>query len=115
MLVRFLFWGSLIFTLTLAWLPKPPEALDGIGDKYQHVLAFGTLAVLACAAYPRTSLMRIGERLGFLGALIEIVQSVPALHRDCDLMDWIVEAIVIVSVLVVVRLVRRRRSVSSDA
>ncbi len=114
MLVRILFWTALVFASTLAWLPKPPEALDGIGDKYQHMLAFGTLTVLACASYPQASLMRIGERLAFVGAFIEIVQSVPMLHRNCSMMDWIVEAIVIVAVLGVVWVVRRRRSTSEN-
>lgn len=108
LLVRVAFWASLVLTLTMAWLPKPPEALNDIGDKYQHMLAFGTLTVLACAAYPQSSLIRIGGRLGFVGVLIEMVQAVPALHRDCDVMDWIVEAVVIVVVLIVVRVVRRR-------
>jgi hypothetical protein len=108
LLIRIAFWASLVLTLTMAWLPKPPEALDDIGDKYQHMLAFGTLTVLACAAYPRSSLIRIGGWLGLVGMLIEMVQAVPVLHRDCDVMDWIVEAVVIVAVLIVVRAVRRR-------
>ncbi len=115
MLIRALFWAALACTLTMAWLPKPPEGLDEIGDKYQHVLAFGILTILACAGYPQAGLIWIGERLGFVGAFIEMVQSLPVLHRQCDIMDWIVEAIVIVVVLVIVQGVRKRRAVRADA
>ena len=35
--------------------------------------------------------VRIGERLSFLGALIEVLQAIPELHRDCDIRDWIAD------------------------
>ena len=107
--LRAAFWLALAFALTMAWLPHPPEVAH-IGDKYQHMAAFGTLTILAIAAYPHAELLRVGERLSFLGALIEVVQSIPALHRDCDIMDWAADTAVIVAVIVVVRLHRRRRA-----
>ncbi|WP_258043085.1 hypothetical protein [Sphingomonas sp. NBWT7] len=104
--------GATLFAVTMAVLPHPPHVpIDG--DKYQHMLAFGTLTVLAVAAYPATPLLRIGERLSFLGAMIEVVQSIPALHRDCDIMDWIADTAIIAGVLVVVALSRRRRRVAT--
>ena len=90
----------------MALLPHPPQV--PAGDKYQHMAAFGTLTVLAAAGWPRAELLRIGERLSFLGALIEVVQSIPALHRDCDIMDWLADTAIIASVLLVVGLYRRR-------
>ncbi|WP_076744406.1 VanZ family protein [Sphingomonas jeddahensis] len=96
------------FAVTMAVLPHPPKVpIDG--DKYQHMLAFGTLTILAVLAFPRTPLLRIGERLSFLGAMIEVVQSIPALHRDCDIMDWVADTAVIVAVLLVVAISRRMR------
>jgi len=47
--------------------------------------------------------------LSFLGALVEVFQSIPALHRDCDVMDWIADTFIIVVVLIVIRLGRGRR------
>lgn len=102
---RLLLWAALAFALFMALSPKPPELPD-LNDKLQHMLAFGTLTILACAAYPRTELLRIGERLSFLGALIEVVQSIPALHRDCDIMDWIADTSVIAGVILVVAVAR---------
>jgi Na+/H+-dicarboxylate symporter len=105
-LARFLFWGALAFALYMAWTPQTVS----VGDKYLHMLAFGTLTILACAGYPEAELLRLGERLSFLGALIEVVQAMPAVHRDCDIMDWVADTAVVAGVLVVVWVVRRRRA-----
>jgi VanZ family protein len=107
LLVRFVFWTALIFAVTMALIPKPPAVLGEVGDKYQHMLAFATLAVLASAAYPRAGWSRIAERLSFLGALIEVLQSIPALHRDCDIMDWVADTGAILVALALVALIRR--------
>lgn len=105
---RPLFWAALIFAFTMALLPHPPQVVGQLGDKYQHMLAFGTLTVLAAAAWPAAALLRTAERLSFAGALIEVAQSIPALHRDCDIRDWLADTTVIAGVLLVVRLARRR-------
>ncbi len=105
-----LFWLALAFAVTMALLPHPPHTpLDWFGDKAEHMLAFATLAVLGTQAFPRTPLPRIGERLSFAGALIEVLQAIPALHRDCDIRDWIADTLAITAVLVTVVLWRRAR------
>ena len=99
---------AILFAVTMALLPHPPKVpIDS--DKYQHMLAFGTLTILSVLAFPAAPLLRTGERLSFLGAMIEVVQSIPALHRDCDIMDWAADTAVIVAVLLVVAISRRRR------
>ena len=106
-----LFWAALAFALVMALLPKPPATpVDGWGDKFQHMLAFATLSALAVPAFPRATLPRIGERLSFLGALIEVAQSMPVLHRDCDIRDWVADTFAIVVVLAIAALLRRGRS-----
>lgn len=106
---RLILLAALVFAVTMALLPHPPKVpIDS--DKYQHMLAFGTLTILSVLAFPQTPLLRIGERLSFLGAMIEVVQSIPVLHRDCDIMDWVADTAVIISVLVVVAISRRLRS-----
>jgi hypothetical protein len=105
--------AAIAITLYMALQPHPPKLpIDSWGDKFEHSLAFVTLTILACAGFPRARLMRIGERLSFLGALIEVVQSVPALHRDCDIFDWMTDTAAIIVVLLLVAAVRRatRRS-----
>lgn len=102
---RFLLFAATIFAVTMALLPHPPGVAE-VGDKYQHMLAFGTLTILYVLAFPATPLLRVAERLSFLGALVEVFQSIPALHRDADVMDWLADTFIIVVVLLVIRLVR---------
>ena len=106
---RLILLAALVFAVTMALLPHPPKVpIDS--DKYQHMLVFGTLTILSVLAFPQTPLLRIGERLSFLGAMIEVVQSIPVLHRDCDIMDWVADTAVIIGMLVVVAISRRLRS-----
>lgn len=106
---RLLFALATLFAVTMALLPHPPQ-VPIEGDKYQHMLAFGVLTLLCVMAYPETELLRIAERLSFLGAMIELVQSIPALHRDCDIMDWVADTSIIIAVLAVAALSRRTRA-----
>ena len=111
-IARILLVVALIGALSLALTPRPPSL--HIGDKWQHMAAFGTLTILSVAGFPRTPLLRIGERLSFLGALIEVFQSIPAIGRDCDVMDWLADTYVIIGVLIVVRIVRRSAPPPAD-
>ena len=104
-----LFWLALAFAVTMALLPHPPHTpVDRFGDKFEHMLAFATLALLGAEAFPRFPLPHLGERLSFLGALIEVLQAIPALHRDCDIRDWVADTLAIAMVLAIVALFRRR-------
>jgi VanZ family protein len=110
-LLRLALIAAVLFAVTMALLPKPPHMLiDRFGDKFEHMLAFATMALLAAFSYPTASLFRIGERLSFLGALIEVLQSIPSLHRDCDIRDWIADTLAITVVLLIVWTVRRGRA-----
>jgi len=104
------FVAALIFTLVMAWLPHPPLVPWHQDDKFWHVLAFVTLSFLASLAFPAAPLARIGERLSFLGAIIEMVQNIPALHRDSDVADWIADTIAVVVTLAIVAGIRRLRA-----
>jgi VanZ family protein len=111
LLLRLTLIAAVVFAVTMALLPKPPHMpTDQFGDKFEHMLAFATLALLAALSYPTAKLSRIGERLSFLGALIEVLQSIPSLHRDCDIHDWIADTLAITVVLLIVWTVRRGRA-----
>ena len=109
-----LFYAAMVFAVVMATLPHPPRVPGDPVDKVQHIAAFATLALLGAAAYPRTPLTRLGERLSFLGAMIEVVQSIPALHRDCDIMDWIADTLAVTTILLIVWLMRRARTARFD-
>ena len=107
--IRILFWLALFFAVVMADLPKPPKLpTDAFGDKFAHMLAFATLTALAALGFPEALRWRVAERLSFVGALIEVSQSIPALHRDCDIRDWIADTLAIVVVTAVMGLLLAR-------
>ena len=111
---RLLFWLALAGAVVLALMPQPPQLpTDRFGDKFNHILAFATLAALAALGWPRAEKLRVVERLSFLGALIEVAQAMPALHRDCDIRDWAADTLAIVAVTAVFAMLARRRAMQS--
>ena len=103
------FFVALVFASTMAFLPHPPSVMGNMWDKEQHMLAFATLTFLACFGFPEMPLPRIAERLSFIGALIEVVQSYPPLHRDCDIFDWMADTVAVILMAVVVGIISRLR------
>ena len=105
-----LFWLALAIAVTMALLPHPPSLpIDRFGDKAEHMLAFATLTLLADLAFPKLPRLLLVEHLSFLGALIEVAQSIPALHRDCDIRDWFADTAAILIVTGLIWLWRKAR------
>lgn len=101
---------GILLAVVLALSPKPPHLpIDSLGDKFEHSLAFVVLTLLAAGGFPDARLARIGERLSFLGAMIEVAQSIPVLHRDCDILDWATDTIAITVTLLIVAVIRTQR------
>ena len=94
----------------MAVVPHPPQVPGEPNDKVQHIAAFATLALLGSFAYPRTALTRLLVGLSVFGALIEVVQAIPALHRDSDVLDWLADTLAVIVVLLIVRWWRARRT-----
>lgn len=94
-----LFWLALAVTLVMALLPRPPVGALGVNDKLQHMTAFAVLSLLAWLAFPRQRLSVLFLALAAIGGLIEILQMIPALHRDADVKDWIADCLAIAAVL----------------
>jgi hypothetical protein len=46
--------------------------------------------------------------LSLFGALIELAQAIPALHRDSDPLDWVADTVACTAVLVALRWWTRR-------
>ena len=96
---RTAFWLACLFAIVMALLPRPPQLpTDRLGDKVQHMIAFATLTSLAGLGFARELRWRTAERLSFLGAMVEVAQSFPALHRDCQFTDWVADTVVVVAV-----------------
>ncbi len=106
------FWAALSFAFAMALLPQPPQLPGAPSDKMQHVIAFATLAGLGSAAYRAMSLMKLLVSLSAFGAVIEVLQAIPALHRDSDPLDWLADITVAALVLVAVKWWRRNLEAS---
>lgn len=103
------FWAALIFGLVVALLPQPPQLPVAADDKVQHIIAFAILAALGSAAYPSLALMRLLAGLSAFGALIEVLQAIPMLNRDSDLLDWIADTVAAAFVLAAIWLWRSKK------
>ena len=101
--LRVIFWGAVCFAFVMAIVPHPPQLPGEPNDKVQHVVAFATLAVLGSFAYFAAPITRLLVGLSAFGALIEVVQAIPALHRDSDVIDWIADTAAVLVVLMAVR------------
>lgn len=83
--------GLLIVVLALSLLPLGADVPTTGWDKANHLLAFATLAVLGCLAYPGRIPATLLALLAY-GALIEILQSFTD-YRSAEWADWLADAI----------------------
>lgn len=102
------FWAAAIFAFVMAVIPHPPDIPGNPSDKIQHMAAFVTLSLLGAWAFPRLSLIQLLLRLSLFGAIIELVQAIPILHRDSDPLDWIADTIACIAVLAAIAWWRAR-------
>ena len=107
--VQLAFWAAAVFAFVMAVLPHPPAVPGEPNDKVQHITAFATLALIGSFAFPRVTLVRMLVSLSLFGALIEVVQAIPALHRDSDILDWLADTAAVIVVLLAVRPLFSRR------
>ena len=96
---RPLFWAGALFAFMMAVIPHPPEIPGNPSDKIQHIAAFVTLSLLGAWAFPRLSLVQLLVRLSLFGAVIELIQAIPALNRDSDPLDWLADTAACIAVL----------------
>lgn len=108
-IAKLAFFAALLFTFYSAVIP-PQHALQLVPwDKAEHFIAFYALTGLAAAAFPRRHLLVIALSLSGFGALIEIVQGLPMVHRDKDVWDWVADTLAIGAALAPMLLVWWRR------
>ena len=98
-LAQAVFLAAVIFTFYSAVIP-PRHAVQFVPwDKAEHFIAFYALTGLGAAAFPRRRLWVIAVLLSLFGALIEIVQGLPSVHRDRDFWDWVADTLAILAAL----------------
>jgi hypothetical protein len=98
-LAQVAFIAALVFTFYSAVIP-PSQAVQLVPwDKAEHFIAFYALTGLAVAAFPRRSPLLIAALLSGFGALIEVVQGLPIVHRDEDIWDWVADTLAVSAAL----------------
>lgn len=102
---QFSFFAAALITFIMAVLPHPPHVPFASSDKVQHMAAFATLAVLGTIAFPSIRISYLIVGLIAFGALIEVVQMIPVLHRDSDILDLAADTLAVVMAATLVRLV----------
>ena len=108
-LCRLAFWVALVASFIMATLPHPPALPGAPSDKVQHILAFGVLAALGALAFPALPLIALVLGLTAFGGVIEIIQAIPALNRDSDVIDFVADGLAALTVGTIVRWTMRLR------
>jgi hypothetical protein len=106
--------ATLAWAAIVAWLAfRPPTGIDsGLPwDKANHALAFLVLTVLTGRGWPGGSrlvlvLLMLGAGIG-----IELVQGLPQIGRDADVMDVVADGAGLLAGLGVLAWMRRRTDV----
>jgi len=99
-LARASFWVTAVAVFLAAVIPPSDHPPDLFGwDKANHFFAFYVLAVIGAAAFPRSSLVVLGLGLAGFGAAIEVIQAIPLLQRDCDIVDWLTDSAAVLAAL----------------
>jgi hypothetical protein len=93
----------------MAAVPQPPPLPGAPSDKVMHIVAFACLALLGSLAYPRLSAVKLLIGLSAFGVLIELVQLIPSLHRDTEVLDWVADTAAVCAVMLAIQLWRRAR------
>ena len=92
-------WAAALFSFGMAVSPRPPDLGGPPSYRIEHVLAFVVLASLSRFAYPAARTTTLVIWLGAFGALIELVQAIPLLGRDSDVLDWLADVFTSAAVL----------------
>ena len=103
-------WGVVI------WLALRPSTSIDAGlpwDKANHALAFLALTALTAIGWPQLGHLALIVFMVLAGCAIELIQSLPAIGRDADLLDVIADAVGVLLGLIVLA-VTARRSERSD-
>jgi VanZ family protein len=93
------FCAAFVFTFVAAVMPPHQAPKLFPWDKAEHFAAFYTLTLLAMVAFPRRNLLILAVLLSAFGGLIELVQALPIVNRDCDVRDWIADTIAVLAAL----------------
>jgi hypothetical protein len=82
------FWSALLLLFVLTLLPISSD-VSFLNDKAEHFLAFLALMFLAVGIWGRRRMLALAIALAAVGGGIEILQALPMIGRDAELLDWV--------------------------
>lgn len=104
---RCTFAAAVVVTLYFALIaPGGPLGLESLSDKVLHLLTFAILTGLARLAFPGASAFWIFFGLVLFGGGIEVVQGLPRVSRDSELLDLVADCVGIVSMATIMQIVQ---------
>ena len=107
------FWrlSAVGFAVVIAWFAFRPAADVATGlpwDKANHAVAFLVLTMLTGLGWPRLHRLWLFELMLVAGIAIELVQGLPAIGRDADVMDVLADVVGAMAGMLVLWLWSRR-------
>ena len=112
-LVRLGYWMVVVLVFVLSVAPFPPGTVE-TSDKLNHFAAFYVLELGAITLFPRRPLWFAAVLLVGYGALIELVQGLPLVGRDRDMLDWLTDIAAVICAVAPLTLSRLRRWAGDD-
>jgi VanZ family protein len=88
--LRLAYWLGVAAVFVLAVAPFAEGGPDGL-DKVKHFAAFLVVALGGAAVYPRAPLWGVALAVIAYGGLIELIQALPIVGRDCSFWDWMTD------------------------
>ena len=90
-----IFWLLLGAVLTIGIMPAEDAPAVFANDKFNHVLAFYTLSLMARILWSRVDAILLFVMLSVFGGGIELLQMAMGFGRDADWMDFATDIIAI--------------------
>jgi hypothetical protein len=112
-IIQAVYWVLVAFVFVAAVAPIDEGGPPG-SDKLEHFAAFVVLMLGAGWVWPGQRLWKAGVLLILYGGVIELVQGLPIVGRDCDLMDWLTDFAAVAAGAVVLTLSRLRARRGAD-
>lgn len=88
--------AALAFAVVVAWFAFRPamEVEGGLPwDKANHAVAFLILTILTGLGWPRLPTAFLFALMMVAGVMMEVVQGLPAIGRDADVMDVVADGV----------------------
>jgi VanZ family protein len=104
-LARPVFYAAVVATLFLALGPSSLSPVV-INDKVEHFVGFLLLMTLGIYAFGTHRMLRLALALAGFGAAIELLQMLPIVGRDGEVLDFVADSLGVLTAMAIVSALR---------